>query len=82
VTGDRVYPEAGRINNLRNLRRLIRAIERDRIPRKVKRQRLQFMYSLTYSDGFKSQFKDSIREARRILKQAYSKYTVRGGRRK
>jgi hypothetical protein len=40
------------------------------------------MYSLTYSDGFKSQFKDSIREARRILKQAYSKYTVRGGRRK
>ena len=82
MTGDRVYPEAGRINNLRNLRRLIRAIERDRIPRKVKRQRLQFMYSLTYSDGFKSQFKDSIREARRILKQAYSKYTVRGGRRK
>jgi hypothetical protein len=77
-----VYPEAGRINNLRNLRRLIRAIERDRIPKKVKRQRLQFMYSLTYSDGFKSQFKDSIREARRILKQAYSKYTVRGGRRK
>ena len=80
--GDRVYPEAGRINNLRNLRRLIRAIERDRIPKKVKRQRLQFMYSLTYSDGFKSQFKDSIREARRILKQAYSKYTVKGGRRK
>jgi hypothetical protein len=80
--GDRVYPEAGRINNLRNLRRLIRAIERDRIPKKVKRQRLQFMYSLTYSDGFKSQFKDSIREARRILKQAYSKYTVRGGRKK
>lgn len=77
-----MYPEAGRINNLRNLRRLIRAIERDRIPKKVKRQRLQFMYSLTYSDGFKSQFKDSIREARRILKQAYSKYTVRGGRRK
>jgi len=80
--GDRVYPEAGRINNLRNLRRLIRAIERDRIPKKVKRQRLQFMYSLTYSEGFKSQFKDSIREARRILKQAYSKYTVKGGRKK
>jgi hypothetical protein len=80
--GDRVYPEAGRINNLRNLRKLIRAIERDRIPKKVKRQRLQFMYSLTYSEGFKSQFKDSIREARRILKQAYSKYTVRGGRKK
>jgi hypothetical protein len=80
--GDRVYPEAGRINNLRNLRKLIRAIERDRIPKKVKRKRLQFMYSLTYSDGFKSQFKDSIREARRILKQAYSKYTVKGGRRK
>jgi len=75
-------PKPGRINNLRNLRKLIRAIERDRIPKKVKRKRLQFMYSLTYSDGFKSQFKDSIREARRILKQAYSKYTVRGGRRK
>jgi hypothetical protein len=82
VTGDRVYPEAGRVNNLRNLRRLVRAIERDRIPKKVKRQRLQFMYSLTYSEGFKSQFKDSIREARRILKQAYSKYTVKGGRKK
>jgi hypothetical protein len=77
-----MYPEAGRVNNLRNLRRLIRAIERDRIPKSVKRKRLQFMYSLTYSDGFKSQFKDSIREARRILKQAYSKYTVKGGRKK
>ena len=82
MTGDRVYPEAGRVNNLRNLRRLVRAIERDRIPKSVKRKRLQFMYSLTYSDGFKSQFGDSIREARRILKQAYSKYTKkRGGRR-
>ena len=73
--GDRVYPRAGDIDNPRNLRRLVRAIENDRIPRDLKRQRLQFMYSLTYSDNFKKQYRGSIREARRMLKSAYTKYT-------
>jgi len=70
----RVYPEVGRVDTVHDIKELIRAIERDRIPRDLKRKRLQFMYSLTFSRGFKKQFKGSIRAARRLLKNAYQRY--------
>jgi len=70
----RVYPQVGKVDTLHDIRELINVIEKDKIPRNLKRQRLQFMYSLTYSENFKKGFKGSILEAREMLRKAYEKY--------
>jgi len=73
----RVYPEVGRVDTIHDIKEIIKAIETDDIPNDLKRKRLQFMYSLTFTEKFKKGFKGSIREARRLLKNAYEKYVGR-----
>jgi len=70
----RVYPEVGKVDTIHDIDEIINAIENDKISNKLKRQRLQFQYSLTFSKNFKSQFKGGITEARAKLKRAYKKY--------
>lgn len=70
----RVYPKVGTVNSMYDVHELVRAIESDRISETKKRQRLQLMYSLTFSKGFKSQFDGDIREARSAFQNAYRRH--------
>lgn len=74
LKGKRVYPEVGPVDTMNDVRELIRAIESDNISERKKRERLQFMYSLTFSENFKNQFKGSIRQARKSFKLAYERH--------
>lgn len=71
----RVYPEVGKVDTVHDIREIIKAIENDNIPDDLKRKRLQYMYTITYSPQFQQRFKGDIEEARRLLKNAYQKYT-------
>ena len=70
----RVYPEVGTVNTMNDVYELVNAIESDRIPESKKRQRLQLMYSLSFSEKFKSQFDGNIREARTAFQNAYRRH--------
>lgn len=74
LKGKRVYPEVGSVDTMNDVRELIRAIESDNISEGKKRERLQFMYSLTFSENFKNQFKGNIGKARRAFKVAYERH--------
>ena len=71
----RVYPEVGKVDTLHDVKELIDAIENDNISRDLKRKRLQFVYSLTFTDHWKDALGDDIYEARRLAQRAYQKYT-------
>jgi len=70
----RFYPEVGTVNTMHDIHEIINAIESDNISENLKRQRLQFMYSLTFSKNFKKQFRGNISEARKLLKNAYRRH--------
>ena len=70
----RVYPQVGKVDTLHDIRELIDEIENDKIPRDLKRKRLQFLYSLTFAEPFKKGFKGSITKARAMLREAYQNY--------
>jgi len=70
----RVYPQVGKVDTVHDVRELIRCIENDKIPRKLKQKRLHYLYTLTFSPSFKEGFKGSIREARELAKKAYKEY--------
>ena len=71
----RIYPEVGRVDTVHDIREIIQAIENDNISDDLKRKRLQYMYTITYSPQFQQQFKGDIEEARKLLKNAYQRYT-------
>lgn len=70
----RVYSGVGTVNTMYDVRELIQAVESDNISETKKRQRLQLMYSLTFSKGFKNQFDGDIGEARTAFKNAYRRH--------
>lgn len=70
----RVYPKVGDVNSLNDVRELIKAIENDNISENLKRERLQFMFSLTSSAKFKKQFKGDIGKARSMFERAYKRH--------
>jgi len=70
----RVYPQVGKVDTVYDVQELISCIENDNIPRDLKRKRLHYLYTLTFSSTFKEGFKGDIREARRLAKKAYQEY--------
>jgi len=70
----RFYPEVGTVNTMNDVYELINAIEADSISESMKRKRLQFMYSLTFSEKFKSQFQGNITDAREAFRRAYRRH--------
>jgi len=74
----RVYPEVGTVDTMTDVRELIKAIESDDISEEKKRQRLQFMFSLTSSKTFRNQFRGNIGKARSAFERAYKRH-MKGG---
>ncbi len=69
----------GKVNTLNDIREWTQAVEHDRKISDVRRvKRLRFMYAITFSSRFKSQWRSGpgdLDEARKVLKRSYEHYS-------
>lgn len=70
----RAYPQIGKVDTLYDIKELIDAIKKDKIPLKKKAKRLHYLYAITYSPSFIEGFKGSkedLSTARKLIKNAW-----------